>query len=382
MSYKTSEKNTRVFIKKNSLLLLIALWFLIQAIILYTQGIKTDGESFKPIGEAENLFSGKGLSAYSYYMYFTEIFLIYLKIKTGAGYEAVIAVQLILNFSALIYFYKFMNFFYQSKVIAFTGGCLLLVCVPYQIYNTFLYTESVFFSLSLVYSCYLLKIKKLSAINILIIFLFLLLLCITRPSGIFFMAATIVYLFFFISKTINPLLKGIIFIALSCFALIILNYLMGAGGAIDIILPFKDERIICDVPTLPYNLHLDIIPEGNSLKGLAYYVTHNFPQFFRLAMLKSKAFFGLVRPYYSTFHNTSLILYFYPLYVLILITIFKIKRKLPLAFIYFITLISIFWLSVVFSCDEWHNRFFLTLVPFFIIPALYLFNKKNSKLPS
>ena len=375
-------KSTMIFIKKKGLILLIIFWLLVQAFLLITQGINTGGESINKIQEAENLISGKGLSAKSDYLYLTEIFLIFLKLKTHAGYGAVIAIQLILNLSALIYFYKFLNSFYSSKILSFTGCLILLACFPYQIYNTFLYTESIFFSLSLIYSCYLLQLKKLSLPNIFIIFLFLFLLCITRPSGIFFMAATIVYLFFFISKTINPVVKAAVFITVSCFALFILNYLMASGGGIDILLPFKDERVICGIPTLSYNADIKTVQNGNSLYGLIYYVTHNFSQFSRLALLKSKAFFGLVRPYYSYGHNVFLVIYFYTLYALIILNIIKINKKLPLAFIYFIALTVIYWLSVVFSCDEWHNRFFITLTPFFIIPALYLFNKNNTRLPA
>lgn len=375
-------KNTMIFIKKKGLILLIIFWLLVQAFLLITQGINTGGESINKIQEAENLISGKGLSSKSDYLYLTEIFLIFLKLKAHAGYGAVIAIQLILNLSALIYFYKFLNSFYSSKILSFTGCLILLACFPYQIYNTFLYTESIFFSLSLIYSCYLLQLKKLSLPNIFILFLFLFLLCITRPSGIFFMAATIVYLFFFISKTINPVVKAAVFITVSCFALFILNYLMASGGGIDILLPFKDERVICGIPTLSYNADIKTVQNGNSLYGLIYYVTHNFSQFSRLALLKSKAFFGLVRPYYSYGHNVFLVIYFYTLYALIILNIIKINKKLPVAFIYFIALTVIYWLSVVFSCDEWHNRFFITLTPFFIIPALYLFNKNNTRLPA
>jgi len=253
---------------------------------------------------------------------------------------------------------------------------LLLLCAYYQLYNTYLYTESIFFSLSIIYSCFLLSIEKLTIKNIAVMLLFLILLCITRPSGIFFLAATLVYLFFFISNNINTYLKVISFLILFIGALFILNVFMGAGGDIDIILPFKNEMIICEVPTLPYNANIDTLKNGNSLYGLFYYVFHNMEQFYRLALLKSEKFFGLVRSYYSYAHNLFLKIYFYSLYLLILATIIKFNKQLPLTFIYYTAIIGVYWLSVVFSCDEWHNRFFLTLTPFLISPALYFFKRK------
>lgn len=374
---KAHINNILAIIQKNALAIIVTLWCIVQFLLLATKGIKLDGESIKPIEQASNLISGAGLSSRSYYMYFTEIILVYIKMKIGLGYWFVIAIQLVLNLIALMCFYNFMVTLLSSKLLALGAAFLLLICYPYQEYNSFLYTESVFFSLTIIYSCYLLKIEKLSYSNIPIILIFLFLLCITRPSGIFFIGATIIYLLFFVSKALNTWTRAITFTSLSVLALIILNYLMGAGGGIDIILPFKDERIICDVPTLSYNVPIATIENGNSLTGLLYYVTHNFGQFSRLGLLKAKAFLGLTRNYYSTLHNMFLVFYFYSLYLLILAGIIKFNKKLPISFIYLISLVIIYVLSVVFSCDEWHNRFFLTLTPFLIISALYFFRNST-----
>jgi hypothetical protein len=106
------------------------------------------------------------------------------------------------------------------------------------------------------------------------------------------------------------------------------------------------------------------------MAGLLNYVTENPQTFFKLAWLKTKAFFGLTRSYYSTGHNVFVAGYFYSLYVLILIGITRFRRKLPGSYLYLFSLAGIFWLAVIFSCDEWHNRFFLTLTPFFILAAM------------
>lgn len=374
MDRKKNFKNIELYSKY----ILFICWFIVQAFLAYTNGIKLDGEAGKRIYEAKNLMNGQGLDGYSSYMYFVETFVIFLSLKLKLGYVFVVVIQLLLNLFALNYFYKYLCFLYKNSLVALAGGCLLLLCAYYQLYNTYLYTESIFFSLSIIYSCFLLRIEKLTIKNIAVIVLFLLLICITRPSGIFFIAATLIYLFFLISNNINTYLKIGTFIALFIAALFLLNLLMGAGGAIDILLPFKDERIICDVPTLSYNVNIDTVKNGNSLYGLFYYITHNTEQFYRLALIKSKTFFGLVRPYYSKGHNLFLMTYFYSLYLLILATLIKFNKKLPLAFIYFMAIIIVYWFSVIFSCDEWHNRFFLTLTPFLITAALYFF-KRTSK---
>jgi len=265
-----------------------------------------------------------------------------------------------------------------SKNLAAICCILLVICYPYQVYNSFLYTESIFFSLSVIYSCFFLSIMRFNVKNIFISLLLLLLLCTTRPTGIFFAGASVIYLFFNLSRQISLLKRGLLFCALSAVVLFLLNIIMGSGGSIDIILPFKDERIICDVPTLPYNVNIKTSSNGNTLYGLFYYIIHNFDQFTRLAWLKTKAFFGLTRTFYSNGHNLFIIAYFYPLYLLILLAIGRFRMAIPVSFIYFISLTLIIWISVVFSCDEWHNRFFLPLTPFLLVPALYLFTKKQS----
>ena len=357
--------------------ILFVCWFSVQAYLFYVNGINISGESINRIVEAKRLMNGNGLRGYSSYMYFSETFLIFISLKLKLGYAFAVVIQLLINLYALNCFYKYLYFLYGNLILALAGGCLLLLCVYYQLFNTYLYTESLFFSFSIIYSFFLLRIKELTIKNIVIIFLFLVLLCITRPSGIFFLAATLVYLFFFISNKINIYLKIASFILFFVASLFFLNLLMGAGSGIDIILPFKNEMVICEVPTLSYNVNIDTVKNGNSLYGLFYYITHNTEQFYRLALLKSEAFFGLVRPYYSKPHNFFLITYFYSLYLLILATLLKFNKKLPVAFIYLLAIIVVYWFSVVFSCDEWHNRFFLTLTPFLITAALYFFKKKS-----
>lgn len=371
--YKSVQK---IWDKKDWLILLV-IWLVVQSFLLLTNGIKTDGEAIRVIGEANKLINSGHLSAPNFAMYFLEISLIYLKLKIGFGYEIIVLIHLFVNAFALYHFYHFLLNLYSSTWLALLGGILLLACYPYQVYNSFLYTESLFFSLSIIYSCYFLNIERFNTKNICTVLFLLLLLCITRPTGIFFAGASIVYLFFKLSDKMKAINRVFLFTALSAIALFVLNMLMGTGGGIDILLPFKDERIICEVPTLSYEVNIKTSSNSNSIFGLLYYIAHNFDQFTRLAWLKTLAFFGLYRPYYSFTHNLFIGSFFYPLYLFIVIAFFRFKKAIPISFIYFLTLIIITWLSVVFSCDEWHNRFFLTLTPFLIIPALYLFKKQS-----
>ena len=135
-------------------------------------------------------------------------------------------------------------------------------------------------------------------------------------------------------------------------------------------LPARDERIICGVPTLPDFVKIDESTNGNSLYGLLYYITHNFSQFVRLAFYRSIAFFGVIRPYYSSVHKIYLLLLFLPLYLMMILSLKNWMKNNPALLLYCFTLIFFTWVTVILSCDDWHNRFFLTVSPYLVVLAL------------
>lgn len=371
--------------KQKEYIFLFVFWLITQTLILVTSGINIGGEAQRVIREANNLQTLGHFSSPAFFLYFTEISLVFiLHLKLGFNYAFIVFIHLVLNFIALIYFYKFLHRFYQSKKLALIGAGLLICCFPYQIYNSSLYTESIFFSLIIIYSYRLLVEKSFKIKNILIPAVLLLVIMFTRPTAIFVLGATCVYLYFILSKGLQIFWRIVFFLSLSTCSLLLLNFLIiesstkiRGNGGIDILEPFRYEHIICGVPTITNEANIKTVKNSNSINGLLYYIINNFEQFSRLALLKTKAFFGLQRSYYSNLHNIFLSLYFYPLYACFLLAIFKFKKRTPLAYGYVIALILFFWICVICSCDEWHNRFFLTLTPFWIWGALYFFKRKN-----
>lgn len=360
----TTQRSAKYFLP-----VLIAVWCLVQGAILYFNGIHTQGEALRIIREANYLHEGQPFSSPIYFTYLTEILLTHLSMHTG-GYAVNIVVHLIFSLTACIMFFEFLKN-RLSPNLAFIGSLLLIICIPYQLYNSFLYTESIFFSLSIVYACLLLSNEKRSGGRLAITLLVLILLCLTRPSGFFFVLATIGY-GFYRARTVNLGLRLVFFIIPLAITLIIINYGMQTGGGIDIVEPFLREHIICDQPLQQNKLDIDLNENPNSLGGLWYYITHNFGHFSKLALNKTVAFFGLIRPWYSTTHNVLLCLFFYPLMFSMLYQI--IRRKFTDMLLFTLILTLIFWLFVILSCDEWHNRFFLTLTPFLIASMLEIFN--------
>jgi hypothetical protein len=253
---------------------------------------------------------------------------------------------------------------------------------PYQEFNSFLYTESLFYSLTLLLSCYIIRIEKLTYKKLLGLTLLLAIVCVTRPTGLLFLPPAFLYIFFVFCRKISTLKKITILAALCLGFLFLLNSALGSGGELDFMLPFRDEQIICGVPTLPGLPAIQTSTNGNSLYGLGYYILHNPVQFIRLAGFRTLAFFGLHRSYYGTGHNLFLIFYFYSIDIAALISIPYWIRRRPFALIYFVTAIMLTWITVMMTCDDWHNRFYLTISPLLIflgLPTVQKLLKRSAK---
>ncbi|HLG38884.1 MAG TPA: hypothetical protein VI461_04410, partial [Chitinophagaceae bacterium] len=312
------------------------------------------------------------VSSPNFWLYSTQIFLIAAAKKIHTGFISVVIVQWLFNLVATWVFYKFSTRI-SNKATGLLITFFFIFTIPLQTFNCFLQTESLFYSFTILFSCYLLSLQKLTGKNSVAIILFLLLISFTRPTGILWIPCTFLFLFFRFFRTFSFLFKIGITLFASVVFIFFLNNAIGSGGELDLMLPFRDEMIICGVPTLPHSADIKISDSPNSLQGLAYYINHNFDQFIRMAWLRSKAFFGLSRTYYSNGHNIYLILYFYPFYVLLILGTGRWFKQNKHLLLYCFSLIFLTWSTVILTCDDWHNRFLLSILPYIYmlsIPAL------------
>jgi hypothetical protein len=120
-----------------------------------------------------------------------------------------------------------------------------------------------------------------------------------RPLGILFAAGVYTYFFFYAEKKWKIIL-GIFSVFIFVFALYVVNTIFSTITDWNIIKPFKEESIICDLPgTVPSNIQLDLTATGTPVYQLYYYITHNFFHFLHFADVKLQYFFLMTRPYYS-----------------------------------------------------------------------------------
>jgi hypothetical protein len=376
-----SKQRSPLFANRSLELMLIAAWILMQGFLFYQHGIFTGLEAAKYITEANNLLDHGNVSSPNFWLYSVQIFLIAAANKLHTGYISVVIVQLLFNGLATYSLYRLCLRF-SNRPTAFLCLLLFIFNYPFQTFNTFLYTESLFYSFTILLSCYLLQLTRLMAGSLIKLVLFLLLICFTRPSGLLLVPCVFLYLFSRFFHSFSFLLKTGITIAITFIFVFLLNITLGSGGELDFLLPFREEHIICGVPTLT---NPGTTPAGaNSVWGIFSYVIAHPGQFARLAWLRTIAFFGLFRSYYSIGHNLYLGLYFFPVYLMVILSLRNWWNKGRSLLIYFLSLIGVTWGTVLLTCDDWHNRFFLMITPLLYIlclPALQkitaLFVKKK-----
>jgi hypothetical protein len=350
--------------------LLAIIWLLMQIFFYKEYGIVTDLEAVKYINEANHFLATGKYSSNNFLFYSTQIMLIAFCIKLKIGLWFIVLFQMLLNALSLFCFYRIVKLISKNYLLSFLSTLYFLLFYYYHLYNTYLFTESLFFSFSVIYTYFLFTRDKLDFKNGLIILLFLSLLYFTRPTGIFFIPATYLFLIikFFPKKAFTIVLVSTGLAITGLFFLF--NYSLGSGGEFDFLLPYQKEMIICGVPTILHSHNVSIPVERNSFQGLFYLITHHFDLFFTLSIKRLAAFFGVSRTYYSLFHNIFVSVYFYSIYLIILLGIRNLFKKNKAETWFLITNIALMAITVMVSCDEWHSRFILSLLPFFLLLAV------------
>lgn len=349
--------------------ILATLWLLLQLFFLKRFGIVTGFEAPKYIEQAHHLIAHGSYTSKNFLFYSTEILLIALSLKAGLGFGFVVLIQLIINAISIFYFYKTIILFTRSNKTAFFFTVVFLSMIYYHLYNVHLFTESLYYSFSIIYAFFLLSTDKLTFKTVTVIILFNSLLYFTRPTGIFFIPATIIYIILKFFKRKAALLLSLVIIIGGSLLYLLLNFAMGSGGEFDFLLPYSMKMVICGVPTVETQLNIALPGEKNSLSSLWFIITNHTYLFLSLALKRLITFWGVVRPFYSLPHNLFIAVYFYGIYFLALSGLKRALKYFLAEIAFFSVLIILVMLTAMLSCDEWHNRFILSLLPYFLFIA-------------
>lgn len=347
-------------------LLLVALFCIVQAGLLLAFGIYTGEEAVKYTYEAGYFIEHGSFSQPKYIFYSGYIFLRILSDTVGAEATGMYIIQLLINALATICFYKLVLRISGKHGGAFAGTLLLILCIPYQKWTAYLFTESIFFSLVIIY-CYVLlaSFKNRFTKPVLAVLLFLLLI-ISRPTGMLIIPATFAFISYHLFMNRQKLWAFAIWLPGIAGLLLLVDAAMKGKGEFDFITPFIEEHIVCGVPERTATANAG---NGDSLRVLLLYISQHFTDFIQLGFRRLISFFGLIRPYYSAMHNLLLIAGFYPIYIFSTFGIRYMYRSVRPFFIFSVVLVATFAFSVMLTCDDWHNRFIMPVMPVIFIYA-------------
>ena len=355
---------------KYSKILIVLCWLVTTIIYLKIFGVVTILEARKYISEAERFINEGNFSAPRYWFYCITIFIIVIALKLKIGLTGAFVLQSLLNVFAWLFFYTELKKIFKIPATAFFVIIYLLIFLPYQSWIVYLYTESAFFSLILILFSVLMRYKPVGIKNLLIIGLALLLVIISRPLGILFAGSVYVYLFYTAPKKWKIILSfcSIIFFLFSIYTI---NTIFSTIADWSITQAFEEESIICDLPGINTTYpKLYLAASGSPIYKLFFYVTHNFGHFLHFTGVKLQYFFLMTRPYYSKAHNYFLLVNTFTIYFLVIAGFFIKKATFNgEVLVFLITSIALYTLTIIFQCDDYHNRFILSIYPFFVILA-------------
>ena len=358
-------------------LILSTFWLLMQLMLLYQFGIVKVFEAHKYIEQANYFIQHGTYTTKNFLFYSTEILLIAGSLKLAGTYWMVIGVQLIFNALSTLCFYNTILWLTRRNNVAFFFTLAFIWMFYYQLYNVHLFTESLYFSFSVLFFNWLAFFSTRSFPSLSKLLLVLVVLYFTRPVGIYFLPATFVFytLRFFPQHSLRIFLSaGILLLILFTF---LLDGAMSSGGEFDFLLPYTEGHIICGVPSGKFYAFATPVNK-NSVGGLVFLFWHNTGLFFLLFFQRLLAFFGVIRSYYSLPHNVFIAGYFYSLYFFSLLGIKKMWAMHKPAISFLLTIIFLTALTSGLSCDEWHNRFIYAVFPFFMMLGSFAFATKET----
>jgi hypothetical protein len=355
-------------VSKYAKFIIVICWLFTTILYLRLFGIVTNFEAVKYISEAHQFVDSGSFSASRYWFYCITIFIIVIALKLKIGLTGAFVLQSLLNICAYLYFYSSLKKLFQIPLTALLIIIYLLFFWPYQDWVVYLFTESAFFSLILILTATLIRYKPDNLKNILIILLALILVIISRPLGILFAGSIFIYIFSCANKKWKIIL-GFFSLLLLMGAFYITNTIFSTIKDWHITQGFEQESIICDLPgTVQSHIKLDLATSGKPVFQLFYYVTHNFAHFLHFAGVKLQYFFFMTRPYYSKAHNYFLLFNTIIIYLLLIGSFFIKQVNFNKAIsLFLITSIALYTLTIIFQCDDYHNRFILSIFPFFVI---------------
>jgi hypothetical protein len=344
------------------------IYFLFSVCILYRYGINTNGEAVKYIEDAQKTLDGDKLRLEFFSIFYVVYSLIIsFFIYFSFSFQGIALIQILFCFIAGCCVFKMLSDITNDKKIAYTCLIFYLVCFPLQKWNFFLYTESLHTSFMVIglYFFYCIVCKGQSE-RWWMFAILLSLIIFSRPVGIIFLLAALLTWFIWLIKQKKKIIYYPVIISFFIVVILLLQSPFVFYFNPD---SLRRMEIICQVPET--NTAVQYKEYNSSGLPMFFHVVFSeigFKNFLLAGIKKVGYFFGMIRSFYSLRQNIVLImtgLLLYPFAVAGLF-FFKDERAFFLktfsGLYIFITTAGIF-----FTCDEWSNRFIVSVLPHIII---------------
>lgn len=259
----------------------------------------------------------------------------------------------------------------ESRIGAFAAASMYILWIELHQWNTIVYTDALFASLTVISLAHLWFARSLSekAMAALLLMYAMSL----RPTGIGLALSVLIYLGFVIRERAdwrwNASTKAVLLVVSLAGFLVILNQIL-YSYIHWFIESYSMAEIIYPKNTLGISPAEDLyIPhaEWPPVVQLAAFIIGNILYFTKLFLVKLFLFLGHIKPYYSTAHNLLIVLILYPIYLLALYGWKKLSSTPIKASI--LSFLSIQTLIVALTSENWDGRFLLPLLPLVFILA-------------
>lgn len=338
---------------------LAILWLIIQYALYSHYGFVTGFEGEKYYLNAKELIAGAPINRIIIFYYAYPI-LIAAFLKLGFSLKAMLILQLLVGAWATYRFYCLGRLLFPKIWIAVLSTAILIFTIQIQQWNFFLYTESLFTSGIIIYTYRLFKSNYFKISDFVVLGLLFIFLSFLRPNGIMLIFPTIAY--FVYNRKRYKEIVNVFPLLLSFIVIITLNLLLSSGQ-------------LNDYFTKSLNHHW-IIWGYNGFENVGY--NNLYLEAVRLFLYRMLYFFSMQRPYYSDSHN-MLMMTFYPVYLFSVLGFFSFIKRNKAVFAYTIIIILAFSSLAFLLFVNWHGRFIVPILPFFILISGYGISKFSKK---
>jgi hypothetical protein len=344
---------------------LFLVWLLVQSAFFIKYGARISVDSQLYLADAMNLLTGKwpeGRSTW-YISYSTFLAFIFF---CGGNNEVVVLVQIGLSGVATFFLYRLTMEIFAERNVEILSVLFYLLWFKIHEWNTFLYTESLFTSCSIISFAVLVKSK--SRLQYLGAFLLIIFTFFIRPTGFAFLIGLGCYGFFSIDH--RNLKKAVWIVSLLVLVGTILLSKMLADYTL--IESYAKGEVIYPNMTLSIEVPAELaIPSQDkpTMMRVLLFGINNPLYFLKLFFLKLFLFLGNIKPYFSPLHNVLIVIVLYPLYFFAVkgFVKYSTQRKEKYFIAGFVIAQS---LTVALTSENWDGRFLIPLLPFvFLLSA-------------